>query len=171
MQVATFVIATLSLLVALTALGWNITQWRLSGGRPRATLVLGALAPGGAIVAEPGFDLARNFDQLAAQGYDRRVIGVRVTNTGRTAIRVQRWAVQCEDSGIAYVPLADAIGPTLPYSVEAGAQESWLVDLQTASALTYANEGVSGKREPVRVTVELADGQTLRSDRSVHVGT
>ena len=48
-EVVALVIASISLLVAGLSLGWQIAQWLLSAGRPKAMLLHGVQGGGGVV--------------------------------------------------------------------------------------------------------------------------
>jgi hypothetical protein len=97
------------------------------------------------------------------------VIGVIVRNTGRAPIRVQRWGITCPGAAT-FHPLADSIGPDLPATIEAGAQEMWVVDLHPAVALSQAyGAALQQQPPPVRGLVEMGTGRTLTSPTSLRV--
>ena len=171
MQVATFVIAVLGLAVATSSLTWNVVQFLLAGSRPEVQLIVGALAPGGMVVGEPGPHIEGTLRRFAADnGYDRRVIGVRVINYGRTAARVQSWGIKLKTAGVSFKPLDDSIGPELPHVLEPGAQETWVVDIERAVRLASVTAATFKRpEEPLYGIVELSTGKALKSRKSVHV--
>jgi hypothetical protein len=171
-QVATFVIAVLGLVVSAVNATWSVAQWKLNGARPAVELIVGAVAANGSgLVSMPvraGSD--PNFGRLAEQGFTRPVIGITVTNTGRLPVRVQRWTIQCAKNGTSFAPVGQSLGPPLPYVLEAGAQETWVVDLQAAKALSSAATVITNKApEPVVGTVQLGSGQSLKTKESLRV--
>jgi hypothetical protein len=171
-QVATFVIAVLGLVVSVVNATWSVAQWKLNGARPAVELIVGAVAADGSgLVSMPVRAVGGpNFAQLARQGFTQPVVGVTVTNSGRLPVRVQRWALQCGRPGMSYVPLGESIGPSLPYVLEAGAQETWVVDLQVATRLSSLTAATTAKApEPVTATVELAAGESLKTKQSLRV--
>ena len=140
MQDATFVIAVLGLVVSVANATWSVAQWKLNGARPVLELIVGAVAANGSgLVSIPvTAGTPPNRARLAQEGFTQSVVGVTVTNMGRLPVRIQRWSIQCAANGTAYVPLADSIGPDLPHVLEAGAQETGVVDQRRAVGLTQA---------------------------------
>jgi hypothetical protein len=170
MQGWTLGIAVFGAVVATASLTWNVVQFLLGGARPKAHLVVGALSPSGGLIAGPPSDNAfRTVARLAKEGYPRPVIGVKVINHGRAPARVQKWSLKCMAAGVAYTPIGDSIGPTLPHDLPAQASETWVVDLQFARALVHTAATSERNPEPVRVIVELGTGRTLVSRKSLPV--
>ena len=171
MQNWTFGIALLGAIVGTASLTWNVVQFLLAGPRPKAHLIVGAVSPGRNLVSgPPSAAIFETFARLATEGYTQRVIGVKVVNHGRAPTRVQRWSVKCMKSGIALAPMADAIGPKLPYDLAPQANETWVVDFQAAYALVHATAKTFDQRpEPVRVVVELGTGKTLVSKETLMI--
>lgn len=170
MQVATFVIAVFGAVVAAGSATWNVAQWRLSGGRAKVRLVMGNATPSGLMVGEPSEATFRNIQRLAKDGHAKQVIGIEVANVGRAAITVQGWAIQTTKTGVSYIPITDSDGPRLPCTVDAGAQQTWVVDVQQGIALLHAAAALEGgDGEKICATARLGTGQQLQTEKSVRL--
>lgn len=168
----TLAIAVFGTVVATASLTWNVVQFLLGGAWPKAQLILGMMSSGGGLVSgPPGTDPFGSLARLAEQGYTLPVIGVKVVNYGRAPVRVERWSVKCMNADIALLPPRDeSIGPELPHDLPAGANGTWVIDLQLARSLAHAAAATfEQKPEPVHVVVELGTGKTLVSKDSLSV--
>lgn len=170
MPLAAIVLALISLVIAATALGWNIAQFLLGGARPRAHLITGAITAAGLVTWPLNNSSVEQVDALASQGlHPQRIIGVKVVNHGRAPARVQRWSVTGIGGGIILSPpVANGVGPSLPHDLAAGANAVWVVDIHAvAAAAAASNEVLNQQTELVRVTAELDTGKTLSSKEAM----
>lgn len=169
-QILTFVVAAVGLVFAAASLGWNVAQFHLTGGRPSIDLIRGVLTPTGVITVPLNGNADRQLAQLRAEhGYTEQVIGVVVRNTGRTSVRVQRWGISCPGTA-EYWLIGDSLGPTLPASIEGGAQQTWVTPIEPAYALAYASAGIRTDEPAVHGKVELGDGKLLLSKTAMTFG-
>ena len=166
------VIASISLLVAGLSLGWQIAQWLLSAGRPKAKLLHGVQGRGGLATGpveksgEP-----RNFESLREQGFNGpEIIGVQVTNHGRAPVTVDRIALCTRGGTMRFMPQGELIGPQMPHRLEAGTNESWYVDADLTNSLVAASrnaldEHISG----VYMTVALGTGKSITTPTTLRM--
>lgn len=168
-------------------------MFAMSGGRAKAQLLAGAMNARGDIMTAS----MRNWtevwsDRAAEQGYIHRVFAVRVRNTGRMAITVERWTftvlkVARRADQIGMISLFDAIsatrkrsvmslaplgaalsGPELPHRMEAGdKQVMWAFDAdEVLRFAAVARDAFNMPAAlPIIATVELGNGRVYRSDR------
>lgn len=170
MQVATFVIAVFGAVVAAGSATWNVAQWRLSGGRAKVRLVMGNATPSGLMVGEPSEATSRNIQRLAEIGFAKQVVGVEVSNVGRAAITVQSWALKTTKTEVSYIPITDSVGPPLPCTIDPGAQQTWVVDMQEGVSLLHtAAEFEGSDGEKICGTARLGTGQQLQTEKSVRL--
>ncbi|MCL2468572.1 MAG: phosphoribosylamine--glycine ligase [Micrococcales bacterium] len=169
-EAVALLVAAVSLLVAGLSLGWQMAEWLLSAGRPRATLLLG-VAQGAGVYCGPVPKSGRllDLDQFLRQGIDGpEVLGIQVTNHGRAPVTVDRVAVLTQGGTVSYVPGDDLVGPGLPCTVEPGRNNSWYVPLDKALALASASREAAG--EPVTgvyMTALLGTGKAVRTRRTL----
>lgn len=171
-DIVSLVIASISLLVAGLSLGWQIGQWLLSGGRPKATLLHGVQGRGGVFtgpVEKAG--RSRNVEDLRKQGfYGPEVVGVQVTNHGRASVAVESVALCSRGGGISYVPNGDLIGPQLPYRLDAGTNETWFVDAELGRSLVAVSRNALQKpTQGVYMTVTLGTGKTIETPTTLRI--
>lgn len=169
---AALLLAALSLLVAGLSLGWQVAQWLLSSGRPKAALVHGLVDGPGAYTGPVRRDGARvDLRHLRDQGIaGREVIGVQVTNVGRAPVQVERIAVQAQGGRMSFVPLRDRIGPDLPHSLQPGTNATWYASFEDAALLASSSrEVLRDSVTGVFMTVQLGDGRTIRTKRVMRV--
>lgn len=163
-------ISAFSLLVAGGSLGWQVAQWLLSGGRPKATLIHGLVTTSGAAYSGPvtakgsGFRLSNLRDQ-GISGVE--VVGVQVTNHGRAPVVVEHVKLHPRGGTMAFEPVAERIGADLPYTLEAGTNATWFMDIEHAARLAdmsrdVLKESVSG----VYMTAQLGTGKTIKTNRT-----
>ncbi|NNM46968.1 phosphoribosylamine--glycine ligase [Knoellia koreensis] len=165
-EAAALLISAVSLLLAGLSLGWQIAQWLLSAGRPKAVLMHGVWQGAGAYVGPVTADRSPlDLNTLRRQGIDGlEVVGIRVTNHGRAPVSVEWVAVHCRGGTMVFVPEADRLGPGLPYRLEAGTNTSWYVDVDRATRLASSSREVL--REPVTgvyMTAQLGTGKTIET--------
>lgn len=166
------VLSAVSLLVAGLSLGWQIAQWLLSAGRPRATLYHGVWQGDAALVGPVRKD-GRPLDlaSLKNQGYDGpEVVGIQVTNHGRAPVTVEKVTVHTRGGEMKLLPVGERLGPDLPYRLEAGTNASWYLDAGHAVRLVTSsrevlNENVTG----VYMTAELATGKSVATPRTLQL--
>jgi len=158
-------LSIISLVVAGASFTWNVSQFVLGGARPRAELVVGAVAMGGLVYWSPKDDPIGQLARLASQGEDPKpVIGVRVINHGRAPTRIERWSIAGIGAGVSLTPLTDQYGPQLPHDLAPGANAVWVTDIrQVAKAITTSAEVLDAETKSVYVRAELGTGKVLRS--------
>lgn len=196
MQYASLVVAICGLVLACLSLGWQAANYVLTGGRVKVKLTVGAMnARGGMLTGPPSSFHPDQLPGLAAQGYPRPIVAVRVANVGRQPVTVERWSLK-HLSGLSFQPVAESIGKPLPHRLEVGQSEMWAMGLDVVIALAQAAQATSGsepaREEPPRTpgeafregwrragrgdgggagivaVVELADGRTKRSSEVIH---
>lgn len=170
MEIATFVIACLGLLLAVVSAAWQVFAWTFDGRRVRLRLVHGAIGPAGAVTGPVGRDgRPRDLSRVRAEGFvGEEVIGVSVTNVGRAAVRIDRYGAEVVRGGVALRPVADSLGPDLPYRLPPGETETWFVKARDARALLDAINGVRrGASREIRMSVELGTGDVRRTRRVI----
>lgn len=175
LAIAALAVALLSLVIAASALGWQIAAWLLEAGRARVQLRLGAFSSTGAGLVTHAVDSKLDPDKairdLMSQGYTAPVLAVSVTSIGRAPVTVQSWSAHAAKIGISFMPLADLIGDPLPKRLEPGETYTWAAPLQSATALVDAGQVVrdTGGVDDVYVVVELGSGKKLRTPTSLSV--
>lgn len=126
MEVPTFVLAVLGVVMSAFALGWNVYEYRLSGGRLKAAAVVVWKYRGDAFAIPISADpLGR---PLSADPW-LPFLGVTVQNVGRLPVSVTSIHFKFE-SGIAFMPTAQE-GAALPRRLEPGDEDTWCVPWQT----------------------------------------
>lgn len=169
---ASLVVAIISLALATASIGAQITTWVLEGGRAKLTLVHGALALGGVVSGPVGRDgKPRDLSSLRAQGpMGAEVVGVTVANVGRAPLRVTSYGVKLTRPGLSFTPVGDAIGPSLPYTIEPGSSETWFAEMRSARALVAtAGEVLTSVSNQVYMTVSFGTGRVRRTRRTLVV--
>ena len=165
-------ISALSLVLACLSLGWQICQWLLSAGRPRATLLHGLVSSSGAYIGPvktdgAGFDL----NNLRSQGIDGiEAVGIQVTNHGRSPVVIEGVRMLLRGGVMHFIPISERIGPELPYKLEPGSNASWYMDVKYATTLARTSrdvmkEDVSG----VYMTAQLGTGRAIKTRRTLRV--
>lgn len=149
-DVIALLISAISLVLAGVSLGWQIAQWLLSAGRPKASLMHGVSEGSGAIVgpvtkAKPSLRTSR----LREQGMNgEEIIGIQITNHGRSPVSVEKVALCPRGGHTRLIPVEQLMGPELPYRLEAGTNASWYLAFDIASVLIRASRHALG--EPVK---------------------
>lgn len=165
-------ISALSLVLAALALGWQIAQYLLSAGRPKATLIHGLVsaseAYSGPVRADgKGFDL----DGLRRQGMGGfEAVGIQVTNHGRAPVIIESVKLLPRGGVMSLTPVGERVGPDLPHKLEPGANASWFLDLDHAGTLAAASREVLKERiSGVYMTAQLGTGKTIRTRQTLRV--
>lgn len=173
----------LALVLSAASLSWQAASFFLSGGRVSLELRAGAIDESGTNMITAPLRAALREEwtkQLVAQSYTRAVIAVRVRNTGRMPVTVERWSLvgltRVSDSVLDKIerqrnptrdepemePTGDGlIGPQLPHLLPAGgASATWAVNAMAVSAFAAATKGTFGLEALAIVgKVELGDGR------------
>lgn len=165
-------VSALSLVLAALALGWQIAQYLLSAGRPKATLLHGLVShseaySGPVSVDGKGFDL----DGLRSQGMSGfEAVGIQVTNHGRAAVIIESVKLLPRGGTMSLIPVRERVGPDLPHKLEPGANASWFLDLGHAERLAAASREVIKERvSGVYMTAQLGNGKTVRTRQTLRV--
>lgn len=170
LQVATFCIAVLALVASVLALGWNIAQWLLTGGRARVELAVGfvekiskryVLFP----LSANGLEEARK--GMEANGVDGDLAYfVTVRNIGRTALTVRSVQFRVDPTREAFGAIGGGDwGDKTPARIETG--DSITIGME-ADFVHRAGRAVRRKRkslDPVlmRAEAELGTGKSVIS--------
>lgn len=163
-EAVALLISGISLLFAGVSLGWQIAQWLLSAGRPKAELRHGVQGGGGAVTGPVGKSgNPFRIQNLRQQGFTGpELIGVQITNHGRSSVTVESVALAPRGGGARFVPEAQLLGPDLPHRLEAGTNASWYVDAVVGHQLiavsrTALKEKISG----VYMTATMGTGKII----------
>ncbi|MFC0674569.1 phosphoribosylamine--glycine ligase [Brachybacterium hainanense] len=165
-------VSALSLVLAALALGWQIAQYLLSAGRPKATLLHGLVSPSGVYSGTVradgnGFDLGGLRGQ-GTSGFD--AVGIQVTNHGRAPVIIESVKLLPRGGAMSLVPVGERVGPDLPHKLEPGANASWFLDLDHAARLAAASREVLKERvSGVYMTAQLGTGRTVRTRQTLRV--
>lgn len=173
MDIAAFVIACLGFFIATLSAAWQYMAWHLDGARVRASLMHGVVGRGGiavGVIERAG--RLRDLSMMRAQGWHGPdVLGIEITNTGRSRAKVTRFGLQLERGGMgaAYVD-GIAGSPTLPHWIEPGESVTWYADLQDGLALVKATRNtVDPKADGIYMYAELGTGKKVRTRRSIKI--
>lgn len=163
-EATALLVSAISLGLAGVSLGWQIAQWLLSAGRPKATLMHGMIQGDGAFVGPvPKSGDAFDLERLVDQGFSGRpVVGIQVTNHGRAAVTIESVSLCPRGGTMRFVPIGQRIGPDLPFLLGPGTNQSWYVPIDVGLLLAEtsreaANERVTG----VYMIAKLATGREI----------
>jgi hypothetical protein len=154
-DVATTVLASFGVGLALLSLGWQAVSFRLSGSRVSVDVRGGAMGAG-QIATLPSIT-AEQLRQLASQGMANAVFGVEVKNSGRSPTSVV-------SAGVVYTPGGGGLtgsylppSPPLPYRLEGESEATWYFDAGQVVFAAQAFEKVmqTGKPYAIRGRVQL----------------
>lgn len=124
----------------------------------RVRALVGQMGRGGVVTRE-SWPTPEEAQQVAEQGFDRPVIGVRVVNTGAIPVTVDKWEVDL--GGFSFRPLGDAvIGPALPATIAGGASEDWFMPVDRMSSVVQVLRELNSEHRRVRLRVTFGDGST-----------
>jgi hypothetical protein len=171
-DLAALIIAIVSLVIAGASASWQVAEYLLTGGRPRATLQHGTMDRGGAYLGEVKRD-GRKLDisTVHAQGLGgKEVLAVEVVNHGRSQVTVAKYALCTEGGSLSYRPVGDTVGPELPFRLQAGESATWYVDMDDVDALAGSEvEVLKNRPRAAYIEVTLGTGKTVRTKRSLRV--
>lgn len=161
-------ISAVSLTLAALSLGWQVSLWLLGGRRIRVRLVHGVIGKGGVVSGPVKAGAKADIASLRTQGFNGpEVLGVQVINIGRLPVTLTSYTVKVFGGGMSYSPLADSIGPSLPFRLEAGESETWYVDFKYVRALASSDQAVGKDVSRAYMTVDLATKHEKRTRQSV----
>jgi hypothetical protein len=163
-------ISAVSLVLAGLSLGWQIAQWLLSAGRPKAVLLHGVWQGSGAytaVVKQGGSPL--DIAGLNRQGIvGPQVVGIQITNHGRAPVTVVRVTLRARGGTLSLVPLTELLGPSLPHRLEPGTNSIWYVDASNAITLAESSRDVLHQKvSGVYMTAELGTGKEIRTPQTL----
>lgn len=172
LTIATFVVAVVAAVMSALALGWQILNYKLTGGRVKIELQLGGMHPSRrSMVSGSAAEQREGWEQgVARAGFPVLIIGVEVVNVGRLPVTIREWGLVASPGGLAYVPIGESTGPDRPFKLEAGTHQTWAVELDRARSLASAST-VTSQAEvfTIRARVRLADGRTYLSHESLTI--
>lgn len=156
------IVGTLGLVLAATSLTWQAVMWRLSGGRARAELRIGAIQRvGDAYVTLPVNTPGAAIDILSREGFERKAIFLTVRNIGRLPVVVERSVVRFSRK-YRVAQLSLAVGPDLPHALGVGESETWGIELnKIAPIAAVLREGERRRSIKVRVEIELGNSKII----------
>lgn len=99
------------------------------------------------------------------------MIGIAVTNVGRAPVRIDRYSAVLQRGGMSFSPVADAVGPGLPFRLAPGETETWFALADDAHRLGSSMRAIGRNvSDDVFMSVELGTGDTVRTRRRVALG-
>lgn len=144
MDLAAILVASLSLVVAALALGWQVASWLLDDARLKTRMKQG-LAGRGSVVSADVLRSGKLCDMksMRDQGWDGPdLIGIEVANIGRRRAKISRVGLSLKrgGTGLSHTE-ANAWSPSLPHWLEPGESDTWYFELDDARALITATRG------------------------------
>ncbi|MDT9591617.1 hypothetical protein RDV89_00965 [Nocardioides zeae] len=169
MSIAAFVLALCSLVIATASLGWQVSMWLLTAGRPRVRLKHGLASPVGSYLSYvPKSGAPADLYALTRQGISgEEVVAVQVANVGRIPLVITGYSLALEGGTVRYHVHGEAVGPTLPHTIDPGASAMWMAPMERATRLAHASTGVEEHRNRAFVVVETGLGRAVRTKTAV----
>ena len=173
---AALVISIISLVIAMGSLLWQFVQWKLSAGRPEVALVQGLTEGTTSALTFPipddgepfNFDEMR--DQLLAQGvHTDTAIGIEIFNRGRSNVIVKEVVVHFEGAAPVFSPGGQTIGHPLPYRLEPGDQQTWLVKMTLIESMVDAMRATGTAPSGIYMTARFGTGKTPRTPQTLQM--
>lgn len=157
---ATLGIAVVALAASAAAIGVQIGQFVLAGGRAKVSLHRAAIGSGSIVTGPP------DGDWLEVEGHPTRAIGVRVRNVGRLPVVVESWSVEI-GGGVSLGQVPAFYNEVLPATIEPGATKTWYLAWDDLDRAIRATIDVL-KKETSTLTgvVGVGDGSTKRTKPS-----
>jgi len=109
------IISLLSLVIAGLSTGWQIAQYLLSAGRPKATLLHELVSSSAAYTGPVGsHEKKRSLEGAHHQGFSGvEAIGIQITDHGRAPVTIEKITLFPRGGTLSLVPLGELIGPDL----------------------------------------------------------
>jgi hypothetical protein len=164
MAVASFVFSAVALALSGAAFGWQVLSWFMTGGRVRAQLRIGARNAGGFVTYRADSLKSGWFGAIAEQGFVAPIAAVQVHNRGRLPVYINKWGLRSK--GLEFVPMADSVGPDLPFKLEPGQEATWAMPLESMLALMKSRD-VFGGAGAVQGFVVLGTGKKVTTSETV----
>lgn len=163
-------ISALSILLAALSIGWQIAQYLLSAGRPKAALLYGVGSRSEVVsVPVPANGKRLDLSGLREQGLGGfEAVGIQVTNHGRAPVIIESVKLLPRGGAMTFLPISERVGPDLPHKLEPGANASWFLSYDHAVRLAEASRQVL--REDVNgvyMTAQLGTGKTIKTRRTL----
>jgi hypothetical protein len=176
LEVASIVVGAGGLALAAASLTWQAVTWRLSGGRVKAELLVGAIQTiGNMSVTFPAGHPLKDLDDIADQGFTRKSLFLSARNTGRLPVVVEQWVVLFP-GGIRIRQLNSRLGPDLPHRLDVGESAQWAIELETIMptvqwfrAEKKLAKVLRRRSVKVRIEVGLGDGKVIRTPEKVRL--
>jgi hypothetical protein len=184
------IFAFVGTLLGIVNIAITIWQWRRSGPTVRAELCAGWQTAGGGVLVFPvaGFDAT-----MPPEDQARAVVGVAVTNRGRSAVDVTAWWINVGAAQIGMVARIDAatieetrsLGLALrdliepgdfmvhqlnehcPFRLDGHARRNWLLSMREVASAAHALTDKTDIR--VSATVHLGNGKTIHTKEKVPI--
>jgi hypothetical protein len=171
-EIASFVLAVLGLVLAVVSLVWQFATFRLSGGNATALLKAGVLTNGMSILNAADKMTPDQLETTLQQHGGLPVIGVEVRSTGRMPVTVRSWGLRAP-SGVVVNPISDQVGPSLKHTIDPYDSATWLTPFSNALAVASAERVLSPTLEVVQLVgvVELADGRVIVTGETIGFGS
>lgn len=143
MSIAAFVLGVIGVVLSAFALSWQALSYRCSGRKPHLVAII-ALQQESNLVVVPASADAVELVQAAGGGGDRVLVGVEVSNRGRSALHISGWLWRSDPAGISVNP-PESLGQTTPYDIPPGATATFLCapDILRDLARELADRGIS----------------------------
>jgi hypothetical protein len=163
-DIAMLVFSILGVVATIAAIIWGIMHFFLTGSKVKAEFRIGMMGPGGAVTKPVWKDMTESeVANLVAQGFNRPIIGVRVSSVRRSAATVDGLELDC-DGPFKVQVLGDAIGPSFPHTIGGKRDENWYADASLIEAMRAGAEPL-GRTGPLRVwaNVNLGNDKSIRA--------
>jgi hypothetical protein len=166
-EITTLAIAIFGAVTSVTSLAWQVTSWRLSGGRSKALLLLAGRKMDSAErqVFRAGEEAVFWNRELAQQGYNSPMVGVRVVNTGRIPIVVRSLTVK-NRYGKSFDIALDEHSPSLPSTIPALDAKEWFVSASKFGKIAFDARSIGASKTGACFEVTLQDGKHVRTEYS-----
>ncbi|CAM4206490.1 hypothetical protein MB901379_03948 [Mycobacterium basiliense] len=157
MTIAGFVLGIVATVLAAASLTWQVVARRSL--RPTLTPIVGLLTPDGLVLHDAGRDVSESLAAAAGKlPSGPFFIGVNVVNTGRSPLRVARWAIRADPGGTSLLPVDPAIGGTkVPHEIPPGASAIFFTELHRAHRFAEAAQRVANQPPRIVLTVSTGD--------------
>lgn len=165
MPTASFVIALLGLIAAISSLAWQAATFILSGIRLDCNMLYGAISSGRKIATYPikNRRLGSLDTSMIAQGFTTEAIFLTVHNNGRLPFSVKNWHLALE-GGVRTGVLNNPFGPTLPHRLDVGEEATWAMELEETMHVVNMFRDQRGEGPiPAWIEVQVGNGKTYKS--------
>jgi hypothetical protein len=150
--------AGIGAITGISALVWNIAEFRLTGPRVKGQLLFGAVGPAGLVSTRETH--LRDWQTLARQGFVEPLVGIEVVNSGRASTQVHHFSCRLSN-GFALSDVQLSVNQPIPFVLEPHRSERFWLPAQEVKILVESARGTSLPVKHMTMEVEITGPKTV----------